>query len=211
MKYFLIRERLEKHIYRTIPGFKIKNKKQSLLMKILGRLLFFNPQFMSRYVSVIYPVMYVPDFPFKANDHVSATELLAHEYVHLRDRKSMGPLFNFLYLSPQILAVFGFLGFSYSPWFMLFFLFALPWPSPGRAWLEYRGYRMSLAVMYWLRPSLHIDSAIDFVTYQFTSSNYFWMMPFKGHVRRLFYREFNKIRNNKLTPELEEIKVVLGV
>jgi len=211
MKYFLIRQRLEKHIYRNIPGFRIKDKKQSLLMKMLGGLLFFNPQFMQRYVTVIYPVMYVPDVPFKIQDHISATEILAHEYVHLRDRRALGLFFNFLYLSPQILSVFGLLGFYYSSWFLLFYLFILPWPSPARAWLEFRGYRMSLAVMYWLRPQLDVDSAIGFIADQFTSSNYFWMMPFEKFVRRAFYKVFYEIKDDRLTPDLEEIKAVLGV
>ena len=91
-------------------------------MKFLSCFLFFNKKFMTNYVTTSYPKVYVPELPWKPSNHVGAIATLAHEYVHLSDRKRMGWLFNLLYITPQALFVFGILSF-YSLWFLLFFLF----------------------------------------------------------------------------------------
>ncbi len=207
---FFLRRKLEKHIRFKIPGFRIKDKKKSHLMKVLGWLLFFNKRFLDNYITTLYPEIYVPEVPYRPYNHLHAISVFAHEYVHLSDRKKMGWLFNFIYLSPQILAVVGLLGFIFSPWYFLFFLFILPWPSPGRAWAEVRGYRMSMAVQYWLNPEINIELLIERYVYQFTSSNYYWMMPFGDLMRRIFAKELDKIKKDELSSELEEIKLTLG-
>ena len=130
---------------------------------------------------------------------------LSHEYVHLSDRKRMSLFFNFLYLFPQIFAVFALLA-PHNLWFLLFLLCLLPIPSPGRAWAEFRGYRMSMAVYHWLLCGRY---SIDHITHQFVSSNYYWMFPFKGFLRRKFEAEYEKIKQDDLAPELHEIKYVL--
>jgi hypothetical protein len=208
---FLIREKLIKHMHSQISGFEIKSKKESSLMKFLGELLFFNSNFMKSFVTTLYPKVYVPELPYRPYNHLHAIQTLAHEYVHLRDRKKLGLVFNFLYLSPQILSLLGILGFFMSPWFLLFFLFLLPVPSPGRTWAEIRGYRMSLAVYCWALPDLKTDFLIRHFTHQFTSSNYYWMMPFPSFVEKLLRAELGKIKKNSLSEELKEIKLVLGI
>ena len=208
---FTIRKRLEKHICAKISGFEIKSKDKSPLMQLLSGFLFFNDRFLTNYTTTFYPKIYVPELPFKPNNHLGAISTLAHEYVHLSDRKKMGLVFNFLYLSPQILAILGVLGFILGPWYFLFLLFILPWPSPGRTWAELRGYRMTLAIRYWLAPYSDIDFLINKCVYQFISSSYYWMMPFKSLVHKALTREFDKIKRNELSTELKEIKLVLGV
>jgi hypothetical protein len=208
---YFVRRKLEKHIRSKIPDFEIKDKKKSPLMEVLGWLLFFNKRFLDNYVTTIYPKVYVPEVPYKPYNHLHAIGVLAHEYVHLSDRKKLGWLFNFIYLSPQILAVIGLLGFFISPWYFIFLLFILPMPSPGRTWAEVRGYRMSMAIQYWLNPEIKMELLIDRYVYQFTSSSYYWMMPFKDLVRGIFIKELDKIRTNELSSELEEIKLLLGV
>lgn len=208
---FSIRTKLENYIRSRIPDFSLEDKKKSPLMKMLGWLLFFNERFLDGYVTTIYPKVYVPELPYKPYNHLHAIDVLAHEYVHLSDRKKLWWLFNIIYLSPQILAVAGVLGFILSPWYFLFLLFILPLPSPGRAWAEVRGYRMSMAIQYWLNPEIKIELLIDRYIYQFTSSSYYWMMPFEGLVRKIFMKELDKIKANELSSELKEIKSLLGV
>lgn len=208
---YFVRRKLEKHIHSAIPGFEILNKKQSLLINFMRGLMFFKRRTREECVVAIYPNIYVSETPYKPYNHLAAIEVLAHEYVHLKDCRDMSLIFNFLYLSPQILSVFGFLGLALSPWFLLFFLFILPWPSPGRAWLEIRAYRMSLAILYWFTAESDLSFAVDHFTHQFASSNYYWMMPFKKLIHNIFTNELDKIKNNQLTAELKEIKLVLGI
>ena len=92
---------LEQHIKSQIPKFELKDKKESRLMNFFSKILFFNKDFMTKYVTTIYPKVYVPELPWKLSNwnegsSISAMATLAHEYVHLKDRKRMGLLFNFL-------------------------------------------------------------------------------------------------------------------
>jgi len=134
---------------------------------------------------------------------------LAHEYVHLKDRKRMWLLFNLLYLFPQNLAPFALLGaFGNSPLWYLFLLFLLPIPSPTRAWLEFRGYRMTLAVwaLYLGRDwnsRRFVDSIVD---KQFSSSAYYWMFPFRRFMIKKFHVYHARRRN---IPEIREVLKVL--
>ena len=141
-----IRWKLENMILDDIPKFEIVSKTTSFLMKVLSVILFFNKSFMTSYISVIYPRMYVPKLPWKENDHYSAILVLAHEWVHLSDRKRFGLLFDIGYLFPQCLAFLSLLAPFLSVWWLLCLLFLLPIPSPTRAWLEFRGYSMTMAL-----------------------------------------------------------------
>jgi len=199
-----VRENLVKYIENNIPNFQIVSKKESTLIKMLSFLLFFNKQFMTRYVTTIYPRVYVPSIPWHISSN-SEIEILAHEYVHLADRKRLGLFFNFIYLSPQILSVLS-LGAFWNLWFLLFLLFLLPIPSPGRAWAEFRGYRMSMAVMYWTTgQKININFLLD----QFTKSGYYWMWPFRKQLKLKFEKEYDNIKKDILAPELQEIKKII--
>jgi ABC-type multidrug transport system fused ATPase/permease subunit len=200
-----VRNLLEQWIAQDIPGFEVLEKKQSLWMKILSKVLFFTPNFMDRFVTTFYPKVYIPSRDRWETNNYYSTTILLHEYVHLSDRQRLGLLFNFLYLSPQILAVFALL-YPVSPWFLLFLLAALPIPSLGRTWAEIRGYRMSIATHYWLTGDKY---NIDFVVNQFVSSNYYWMFPFKGWIKDFFEREYEKIKREELSPELTKMKNLL--
>ena len=102
LKLLTLRTDLYIHISERIPGFKIKFKKDSPLMRALSYLLFFNKGFMNRYVTTLYPVVYVPDWWGKyKNMSFSELAIIAHEYVHLRDRRRFGWIFNLLYHYPQ--------------------------------------------------------------------------------------------------------------
>ena len=205
----LAREKLERHIEQQIPGFRIEDKRKSPLMRLLSKLLFFNKTFSTGYVTTLYPKVYVPELPWREKDHVAAIATLAHEYVHLKDRKRMWLFFNFLYLFPQNLAPFALLGaFGNSPLWYLCLLFLLPIPSPTRAWLEFRGYRMTLAVWcHFLGPNWRYGKFIDsIVEKQFSSSAYYWMFPFDRYLVKKFYLEHARRRN---VPEVREVLEIL--
>ncbi len=199
------RDDLTDFIQTTIPGSEIRSKEDSKRMKFLSKLLFFNKRFMTGYVTTLYPHIYVPKLPWLENRHTSAMATLAHEWVHLHDRKRLGWIFNFLYMMPQCFFIFGLLGFL-NPWFLLFFLFLLPIPSPGRAWAEFRGYRMTMAVYYWLSGQ-KID--IKWIVDQFVSSNYYFMWPFRSYLMKKFQKEFKKIENNDLSTDLSIIHSII--
>lgn len=217
-KQLVKRGDLLKHLESQIPGFDIRGKQNSLLMRVLSLLLFFNKRFMDSYVTTVYPRIYVPSWWGKSKHRWKAEmEILAHEYVHLRDRKKLGWAFNLLYLSPQIFSLLA-IGAVWNLWFLLALVFLLPWPSPGRAWLEFRGYRMSLAIKYWTLVERKVNEEklytfvekydITWVVDQFTKSSYYFMFPFRKYLNRKFRESLREIAKDNLSDELREIKEV---
>lgn len=192
------------HISSQIPKFEIIQKSKSLFMKFLNIFLgLFNKTFMTDFTTTIYPKIYIP---IGFEQWTSKTEILAHEYIHLSDRKKLGILFNLIYLSPQIFSLLALLSF-WNLWFLLFLLFLLPIPSIGRTILEYRGYVCSIAVYYWLFGKKY---DIDFIVDQFTSSNYYFMFPFKSYLTKKFEQEYKKIIQNEYSfKTLQEIHDIL--
>lgn len=199
------RQNLIDHISETIPGFELRSKQESLTFKILAKVMFWNPGILDRFITTLYPKVYVPQLPYHPDDPARAIGILSHEYVHLQDRKRLGWLFNFLYLSPQILSLFSLMSI-YSPWFLFSLIFLAPIPSPGRAWLEYRGYRTSMAVHYWITGE---DYGVEWITSQFTGSNYYWMFPFPTFLLSRLKKDYEKITQNDLNSELKELKSIL--
>ena len=201
------RTKLTEYIKNQIPGFEILSKKKSLLIKIVSKLFFFNKKFLTGYVTTLYPKVYVPELPWREKDNVAAMATLAHEYVHLKDRKKMWLFFNFLYLFPQNLALFSVLGF-FNPWWYMCVLFLLPIPSPTRAWLEFRGYRMTLAIWsHFLGKNWDHGKFINsIVERNFAGSAYYWMFPFKRYLIKKFYNHHSRRRS---FPEVREVLNIL--
>ena len=194
------------HIKREIPHFTLRSKKDSKLMQLLSVLLFFNDDFLDRYITTLYPDVYVPELPWTSHSAKSRISILAHEYVHLKDRKRLGWLFNLLYLSPQVFALLA-LGAFWNLWWLLALLFLLPLPSPGRAWLEYRGYRMTIA-MHWYLTGKQVNAG--WLRDQFIKSNYYWMWPFKKAVERCILKVMEDVESgNFLASQIFEIINVL--
>ena len=204
-----------------IPGFRVVKKDKSFFMKLLSFFLFFNRGFMTQYVTTIYPKVYVPSWWGKETKNKSLEiEILAHEYIHLHDRQRLGVIFNIIYLSPQIFSLLA-IGTIWNSWFLLALLFLLPWPSPGRAWLEFRGYKTSLLMKYWILSSLspgkeriiwhYINNeALEWTLDQFTGSNYYFMFPFRSFLRKRFINElkYATMDDDNLTDELKQLKEV---
>lgn len=166
-----------------IPGFGVKFKSESWTSKLLGVLAWpFNRKYMTNYTTTRYPKVYFPSRVYVTSSYRRAWKILAHEWVHLSDRKHHGPLFNVFYLAPQIFAILALpalLAVWFSNWWMVFALalvFIAPLPAPGRRHFEMRAYTMSMAVNYWrygyIRP-LTRKNIVD----QFTGPAYYYMWP----------------------------------
>lgn len=135
-------------VHQSFPQAKIKFKSESRFMKFLNLFIsVFNKQFMTNYTTVIGTTVYLPSLAWlKSCSH--AWEILAHEYVHMVDRRAYAAFgFELRYLFPQILGALGLLmvlAFVH-PLFLLFaffFLFLAPLPAKWRLKFEINGYAM---------------------------------------------------------------------
>ncbi len=144
---------------RIVPGFQVSWKSGSWRQRLLGKLLFFNPTYMTGYVSTFYPIVYFPTQQNYEGNPTSSFSVLAHERVHLLDTKRQPVWFRVSYLLPQGLIVpflISLIVSAFISWkaalisLVLVVLAAIPWPSLGRTKLEKRGYAMTMAVHYWL-------------------------------------------------------------
>jgi hypothetical protein len=204
-------DRLQKFIselQKRSPKFKIVIKDQSLLMKFLGFLLFFNRKFMTNFATTIGNTCYIPK-EILNSDYNKAIQVISHEYVHAKDYERLGWKYTFIYLFPITLLPL-FIILSYCIHWSLIFLPFLPWPAPGRKWSEYRAYQMSLFVANWfgweqgIDQTDYVDNRIDKVNSYFKNLTYYLMWPF-GVKRELI--EFQTLLLNK-TLKIKEMDVI---
>ena len=161
------------------PDLEIKYKDQDPLMKVLGTLMFFNPNFKTSFVTTIGDTIYFPNKGYV--DKASVSEVFIHECTHIHDEQEMGSIrFKLGYLFPQILAL---------PMLLLLFVLTwkivvplalaclLPWPAPFRARAERQAYFVSMRAGYQLH---NVDPELSGPHYakNFKNSSYYWMMPF---------------------------------
>jgi len=93
-------------VAKEIPGFSVRYKNESWLMKLFGLLAKpFNPTFMTGFITTLYPVVYFPDRAYVTRFPDRSAEILAHEFVHLWDAHRHRVTFTLGYMVPQILAV----------------------------------------------------------------------------------------------------------
>lgn len=169
-------------------GVKIRYKDESRFMQVLGALLFFNRDFMLHFTTTI-PFIETVYFPSRKAVNANPdgyAEVLAHELVHVMDARGMGQtVFCVNYLYPQCLSLLSLLALLAIPltlhWLttLVFLVFLLPLEAPGRAWLEYRGYAMNLAVAVWQGRKL--DHIAPRMVQHFTGPDYYYMDT--DHVR----------------------------
>lgn len=179
------------------PKLRLAYKDESLLMKLIGKILFFNPKFMTGYITTLGNTIY---FPSRANlelDDVSPMLVICHEFQHIQDSKRLTqPVYSFVYLFPQILALLALIAiplaflvaWQYALIPLLALLCLLPIPAYGRMKLEFRGYSMSLfALSEYLRgtgqESAYITGVLSeranmYDKYQFKGAGYYFMWPF---------------------------------
>ena len=187
----IVQKFMEEVAWKVNPNFQIRNKAYpdglyKIARKIVG---LFNKGIDTSYITVINGQCWFPADYFSADgteftdESSRVIEILAHETVHEHDRMRLGtPLFTLMYLFPQALAVLSCLTVFavWNSWWLLCLLSLLclaPLPAPGRAWIEVRGYKMnvSLGSLNGWDPAL---ISYDIVRRNFTSANYYFMMPF---------------------------------
>lgn len=192
----LVRRFLSEVTEKVNPSFRIRTKdKPDWIYRIVRAVVgIFNKDLDEHYITVISGTCWVPP-SFAVRSARDQIETLAHETVHEYDRKRLTtPVFTLLYLFPQILgilALLAILAIWFGPgwlWCLGFILFLAPIPSPGRMWIELRGYQtnMMLAkyVGKWNTPE-GLEWVAEYYSKQFTGSGYYFMWPFRKHVIKL--------------------------
>lgn len=209
-------EKMVTNLAQQEPGLKVSYKTDSKLMKFLGKVLFFNSEFMTRYTTVLGKTIYFPSRDFVKKNPMARLITLAHEYQHVRDSSRLSFLiFALVYLSPQILAPLM-LFFCFLYWWLgilLFILFLTPLPAYGRMLIEKRGYVMTLFAFNEIYLERNLDfktrkelllSKVSKINKNFTSSDYYFMWPFglkkslKKQVDRILSEEILKDRDTFL-------------
>jgi len=190
------------HIQPQVPGYTVKHKTESRLMKFLNKILFFTPNFMTRFTTTCNNTVYVTDDLWEDNS-MWALSTLAHEAQHIYDKQRWSAIFfGFAYLLPQILAPLTLLSLL-AIWFSNAWLWSLaalallaPIPAYFRMIIERRGYLMSLCVIGWTFGEEYARTQIPWVVKSFTSSSYYFMWPFKKSLTRWFEKTLPPVWRN---------------
>lgn len=177
---------LIKVIESDIPGFNIQFKTDSGVHQIIARLMFWinttDPEtgdthypYLETFTTVFGATVWYPSPEYIEKN--LPWQVLEHEWVHLKDSqtffgwlpRALSPinraLYSLIYILPPIL-------------------------SPGRAYIEIRGYRRSLELV----SDEDREETLEHIIKQFTGASYLWMWPFPGQVRKMLekpspYRE----------------------
>lgn len=175
---------------------KIAFKNESRLMRFLGKVLFFNKQFMTRYITTLFDTIYFPNKELFLKNVENSICIVAHEKVHIQQSKKLGgtPLYWAKYLFPQCLALLALLAIPlfFISWQLgvaaLTFVFYLaPLPAYWRMKLELEAYQVSLLARAILMEKdgfskeiiiKVLQNNIEFYDKQFISSAYYYMWPF---------------------------------
>ena len=181
-------------------GLVIHFKDESLFMKLLGKILFFNPRFMTNYTTTIGSAVYFPRRKWLSQNQDSAAHVLAHELVHIGDSKEVGSfIFSYTYLFPQVISLLALLSLFFTKWWLLCLLFLLPIPAPFRAYWELRGYAITDATYH---KSSGQFTDIDWLASQFVSSSYFFMWPFKNDIVCRLEKNRHFIKRGELSEQI---------
>lgn len=187
-------------------GISVKYKTESIFMKVIGALLFFNKNFMSRFTTTIGRTVYLP-----SRERVNAIPdvyvgVMWHELVHVLDSQSTDGKFlpgtySIAYLFPQILSVlsvFALLAFV-SQWFLFFLIFLVflaPIGAPFRTNYEAKAYAMSLNIQALERGSINLNDAIYPILVEFVGPNYYYMCRNSRKVSEKIQRYYYEIQSD---------------
>lgn len=167
------------------PDLKIQYKDQSLLMKIINKVLFFTKDF-NTYTTTIGSTIYYPSSTFIKNNPATAAVILMHELSHLYNSKKNGFILSGLaYLFPQILALLSIPLFIIFGWklALLSLFFLLPLPAYFRMQEEKQAYTISLYVLYKLNQLQNFNTKLepikDNFVKEFSGPDYYfvWYLP----------------------------------
>jgi hypothetical protein len=188
------------------PTFTISHKQDSKLHKFIGWVLdkIGNKKYMTNYITTIGQNCVLP-----IGNIISLWSFMLHEGRHAKDGQDVGNLlFYVAYLIPQLIGILGviyslavgigvFFGWPlYLLWGCLSLLFLLPFPSPGRAYIELRGYTVSLAVDFWYGGIDDEQLYIEWLARTFCTSGYYYMWPFNSWLKKYFGKKLQELKNN---------------
>ena len=188
---------LIKEAQKYFPELQVKYKDQSTFMKILGKITFFNPAFMTTYLTTLGNTIYVPSEAYQNDPREDFKSVFIHECTHLYDCKRIGFPYDVGYAFPQwlsIIAVLATIFFSWKLAVVLGLLFLLPLPAPWRAHFERRAY---LVQMYaWFKINGHDPSFLAIpLANLFRNSSYYWMWIFEKN--STFLDEATNVKNGQ--------------
>jgi len=161
------------------PKLQIKYKDQSTFMKIIGKLMFFNPTFMTHFVTTIGDTVYLPNEDYLKNNTEAFCDVFIHECTHMYDEKRLGFPYNVLYAFPQMLFLPMFLLLFVLSWKLvvpLALLMLAPLPAPFRAYFEKRAYFVQMYAGYKLYNVDPAESGLRYTTW-FKDGSYYFMWP----------------------------------
>jgi len=178
---------------KVFPKLKIAYKDSSLLMQLIGKLMFFDQSFMTEYTTTIGNTIFFPSAEFISSNPISAEILLCHECTHISDSTNINDyVYSLSYILPQGLSLLiPFLLFilSWKIVLPLFILSLCPIPSYFRKVFEMRAYMVSiyannaLCKKFNLVPDFAAQEAN--IVSQFKGSAYYFMWPMSS-VNRSF-------------------------
>ena len=159
---------------------KLKKKSESWFMKLLGKLAFFNPDFMKSFWTTIGGTVYVPTRYDNDPDWGSPLwihrnrKIIEHEKVHTKQYDNFWLFFYVLYLGPAPFL----LPFIWLPYVWIAVLATLPLSvgfAVGRTWLELEAYATHIHTengARWVSDTLWYDYFFSFPK----SLTYRWML-----------------------------------
>lgn len=189
---------------------KIRPKSESKLLRVLRPIVeLFNKRFWDGYITTIGTTIWVPENWLENGDVKSRLQTIAHEVLHVKQSKQFtGPLFKFLYLFPQSLALFSLLSFLAIPfglgwlWCLLFLLCLAPIPAPFRYMFELEAYRVKLLFFKhkhaWSTTPEMTQWAKDGIIKNLAKSDYYFTWPFPKMIQRDLDKE-EKLENEQYT------------
>lgn len=92
---------------KVLPGLTVRYKPDSLFMRMIGGVLFFNPEFYARYATTFGSTVYLSSLQWVLDNPDSAKAVLAHEAVHVDDYRRNPISYTLGYAFPQGLAFLG--------------------------------------------------------------------------------------------------------
>lgn len=155
-------------IIREFPGFEIRQKSESRLMKVIDmclKVITFGAMrtFMTRFITTIGTTVYVPD-GWDQKPSVSKIITLRHERVHMRQSRKYGSLL-----------------------FRLLYLLVLPSVWTFRAKFEREAYEDTILAIFEYKGREALDAELKAnLIKHFTSADYFWMNPFRKSVEQWY-------------------------
>jgi hypothetical protein len=162
-------EALLANIRSEFPTFDVLRKRDSVLQTAIAMFLALvtlggQRHYLTRYHTILFGKLYIPD-AWDAMDDAARYVLLAHERVHLRQRRRMGDLaMAWVYLFP-LLPV------------------GLAW---GRARIEWEAYVETIRATAEVYGIVAARSLEDEIVRRYVGPDYGWMWPFPQTVRRWF-------------------------